>query len=37
MYRKKMKASKDRRKFSRTADMTHKKNYASPKRGGIRL
>lgn len=29
--------NKDRKIFSRTADAVHKKNYARPMRGGIRL
>lgn len=38
-YRKKIRnKGKDRRRFSRTAGRTHKKNLrASPMRGGIRL
>lgn len=38
-YRKKIRnKGKDRRRFSRTADKSHKKNYrAAPMRGGIRL
>lgn len=36
--RKKMVKKKDRKVFTRTADMTHKKNMqAAPMRGGYRL
>ncbi len=38
-YRRRMKRSKSKRLFSRTASKTHKKNFSSgrPMRGGIRL
>ncbi len=38
MYRQKMKRSKSKKYFSKTASKTHKKNVAGkPMRGGIRL
>jgi hypothetical protein len=37
MYRKKMRRSKSRKVFKRTASRVHKKNHIKPMRGGYRI
>lgn len=37
MKRRRVNKYKDKRKFSRTADKAHSRNYARPTRGGYRI
>jgi len=37
MFRKKMRRSKSRKLFKRTASRVHKKNHIKPMRGGYRI